>query len=133
VSALRARIFALLTAIAVMLPGGAASPAHYFCRMAERVQAACCCAGAQDPHDSAPRTEVQPQDCCEKLAQPSRATASSADQPALDVPSPALGTLLPVDAWVGTAGGSSHVALRQARSPPSLGPPLFITHCSFLS
>jgi len=129
----RARIFALLTAIAVLLPGGAAAPAHYFCRMMERVQPACCCAGARNEHTAVRRAEVRHADCCERLTQPSHATASAAEEPALAVPAAAVLAVLPVYAWLGQAVSSDHSTARQARSPPSLGPPLFIAHCSLLS
>ena len=131
-SALRARIFALLTAIAVLLPGGALAPTHYFCRMMERVQPACCCAGARE-QKPVRAAELRRQDCCEKLAQPSRARSSAADEAALDLPGPALAMRIPVYAWVGDAVRSSSKSERQARSPPSLGPPLYITHCSLMS
>jgi hypothetical protein len=101
--------------------------------MMEQVTPTCCCAGERHEPDAAGQAQAQGKGCCEQLAQPSRATANTAQEPALNVPAPALATLLPVYVWVGDAASTLGATPRQARSPPSVGPPLFITHCSFLS
>jgi hypothetical protein len=135
--ALRARIFALLAAIALMLPSGAAARAAYFCRMMERVMPSCCCRGAHAAHaarEEARQAKASSPDCCERFGTPSRAPASAAAcDAALQVPSAALLSLLPIDvvfaapALVGAERGS------QARAPPRGEPPLFIVHCALLS
>jgi len=124
---------ALLTAIALLLPSGAVARTYYFCRMMDRAQSACCCAGERASHDAVRRAELRRPDCCEQVAKPARATASTSLDPALDVPKAALATLLPIEVWVGEALSATNAAPRQARAPPGVGPPLFITHCSFLS
>jgi hypothetical protein len=128
----RTRIVALLAAIALMLPSGAVARAHYFCKMMERVMPACCCAGEHDDAVAAPAAKASAPSCCERLQSPTRASASSASLSGPDVPSAALASVLPDFRLEG--GPAAVVGLHepQARAPPSLGPPLFVSYCVFL-
>jgi hypothetical protein len=101
--------------------------------MMEQVVPTCCCAGQRREPEASGQAQAQGKGCCEQLAQPSRATTNAAQEPALEVSAPALAALLPVYAWTFEAASALGTTPRQARSPPSVGPPLFITHCSFLS
>jgi hypothetical protein len=121
----------VLAVLGLLLVAVAPTRSHYFCKMMGRAVAECCCAGRDAAHDSAGPTLRAP-DCCERLvpasqpvwlaqrdAAPSLFTAPFALTPALLEPPPPAYRLLAV-----TPPG--------ARAPPSLGPPLFIVHCSLL-
>lgn len=134
--ALRARIVALLAAIAMMLPNGAAARAAYFCRMMERVMPSCCCSGAHAAHgarDEPRQAKAGSPDCCERVGAPNRAPAGAASDAELQVPSAALVSLLPIDVLFAApvALGAEHAS--SARGPPPRARPLFIVHCSLLS
>jgi hypothetical protein len=131
--AFRARILALVAAIALMLPSGAAAGAHYFCRMAERVLPNCCCAAAHDEHESGHEVQVRGAGCCEQMLTPARAGATAANDAALELPAAGLATVLPAAAWPQAPVSRLRAARARSRAPPGVGPPLFIVHCAFLS
>jgi hypothetical protein len=127
----RARLLAVLAAIALMLPGGALARASYFCRMMERVMPSCCCAHAQEREaQRAPRASAP--DCCERMEAPSRSNASPANAAVPLVAPAALLAVLPAYLDVLALLGVESAVTPQARAPPSLGPPLFVVHCSLL-
>jgi hypothetical protein len=130
---LRARIFALLAAIALMLPSGAAARPHYFCKMMDEVLSHCCCSGARSERGSERRAEVRVPGCCEQLVMPARASGSSTADMTVDVPLAGLVAVLPPYELVGASRSVLRSIERQARAPPGLGPPLFIAHCAFLT
>ena len=130
--ALRARIVAVLAVIALMLPSGAVARAHYFCKMMERVTPACCCAGQHHTAAAASGAKASAPSCCERLRSPTRASASAASAQAPDVPTAALAVVLPDFALELDSAAVVNARNPQARAPPGVGPPLFVTYCAFL-
>lgn len=127
----RARLLAVLAAIALMLPGGALARAAYFCRMMERVMPSCCCAHEQEREaERAPRASAP--DCCERLEAPSRSPAGGANAAVPLVAPAALLAVLPAYLELQAPLGVEGAFTPQARAPPSVGPPLFVVHCSLL-
>ena len=127
---LRVPLVALLTVLAVLLPGSAFGRSQYFCRMMNRVVTARCC---QEQADDLSRAGVRAPDCCEKIAPASRTLAVRAT---------AFDHKIPCVALAGIVSGMSYEVPRhveavqqavRARPPPGVGPPLFIAHCSLLT
>jgi len=85
----RVRLLALVAAIALMLPSGAAARVSYFCRMMERAVPACCCAHAK-AKQAKRETTAQAPSCCDLLSTPSRAHASAVSDSSPQVPAAAL-------------------------------------------
>jgi hypothetical protein len=130
----RARLLALVAAIALMLPSGALARASYFCRMMERSVSSCCCAHARAKlaKQTKRQTTVQAPSCCDRLTAPSRANGSAVSDGAPQVPSAALAAVLPHFLLAPLAEANVTAFAPSARAPPSVGPPLFLSHCSFL-
>lgn len=128
---LRARIVAVLAVIALMLPSGAVARAHYFCKMMERVMPACCCAG-EHTSEAAASAKASAPSCCERLLAPNRASASAAASSLPDVPAAALASVLPDFTRQGDPALVVGVRRPQARAPPGVGPPLFVSYCALL-
>jgi hypothetical protein len=129
----RARLLALVAAIALMLPSGALVRASYFCRMMERSVASCCCAHAKAKLAKQQRAAaVQAPSCCDRQAAPARAPGNAAGDGPPQVPSATLASVLPDFLLSPLADALVGAFVPSARAPPSLGPPLFLAHCSFL-
>lgn len=135
---LRTRLLALLTALAIALPLGAAGPDLYFCHVMGRTLSSCCCpdAASSSPHTRGATVgaKVQKSDCCtvvNRAVAPTipgvrdEATRLHAPLAAISValleaiPAPGLSAL--IDDPVG------------ARAPPGSGPSLFLKHCALLT
>jgi len=130
---LRARIFALFAAIALMLPSGAAARPHYFCKMVDVVMSHCCCPSARSEHGSQGEVEARGPECCERMVMPARAGGSSTNDVAVDVPVAGLIAVLSPYDLVRQPASLLRLAEQQARGPPGVGPPLFIAHCALLT
>src|SRR5450432_486074 len=78
--AVRARVFALLAALLMLLPSGASARTHYYCQMMGRVVASCCCdTGAVSQAPGAPQ-QLQVEDCCQRISAASRSAALGTHQ-----------------------------------------------------
>ena len=130
---LRARIFALLAAIALLLPSGALARPHYFCHMMERVLADSCCASQSEHGTQRQQPQVQGDECCERLLVPARAGASAASDVASEVPVAALVAVLSPYELVLLPAGEVRVAEQWARAPPGARAALFLANCALLS
>lgn len=128
--ALRAQLVALLTALAVLLPGTAFARAQYFCKMMDRVVATCCCHADRGQSCEA---QVQRTDCCEKIAPAARSATLKATGNELSIPTAAVAGVIPAPTYAFPRRIDGLVLSPQARAPPGLGPPLFILHCSLLT
>jgi hypothetical protein len=131
---LRAQLIAVLTVLAVLLPGSAFARAQYFCRMMDRVVATCCC-DADSGHRDGPSCAVQvrPTDCCEKITTGTRSATLKAISNELSIPSAAIASTVPAPVHLFPRAVEGLILPRQARAPPGVGPPLFIVHCSLLT
>lgn len=128
-----ARIFALLAALLMLLPGGAFARTQYYCAMTGRVMAARCCETETASQAPSATQEFQVTDCCQRLSAANR-NASLGTRAALhSVLTAALPALL-AEAFPATPPsdtGSSCAESTQA--PLAIGPPLFVAHCALLS
>jgi len=132
---LRARIAALLAVVLVALPAFAFAQNRYFCAAMGLVMESCCCKSASESPGAKCPVQVQAADCCELLESAEReATPAVRDGAATRVPAPALvATLSPWAVALGVDARELGGAVRQARAPPSHGPPLYLKHCVLLS
>lgn len=130
---LQTRLLALVAALALLLPGGAAAGVRYFCDMMEQVTSSCCCPREHKAKGATRSVEARAPDCCKRLASPERADAPSASDLMPQLPPAALVAILEPVASSGVESGRILAAPPQARAPPALGPPLFIVHCALLS
>lgn len=131
---LRAQLIAVLTALAVLLPGSAFARTQYFCRMMNRVVATCCCDADSSRHDHPACTaQVRSSDCCERTPIATRSLTLKAMGNELSVPSAAIASIVPAPAYVFPRVVEALALPGWARAPPIVGPPLFIVHCSLLT
>jgi hypothetical protein len=131
---LRVQLIALITALAVLLPGSAFARTQFFCRMMNRVVATCCCDTNANSADASCQPQVRATDCCEKVTTTARsATAARALDTDLSVPPALLTATVPVHVYVFPEAVGTLTRIAQARAPPGVGPPLFILNCSLLT
>lgn len=131
---LRLQLIAVLTALAVLLPGSALARTKYFCRMMNRVVATCCCdSETSSSEDSSCGPQVQASDCCEKITTAARSATVRAKATAFSVPPAALTATVPTSVYVFPKTVATLALPAHARAPPGVGPPLFILNCSFLT
>ena len=131
--AVRARIFALLAALVMLLPSGASARTEYYCRMMGRVIGAVSCDREAAPQAASPTTQLEQEDCCQRLTTPSR-NASLGTRDALE--GVAAAPLLAVSFQtfgLGPDQDSRDGYFESTQAPLAIGPPLFIVHCAFLS
>jgi hypothetical protein len=127
------RLVGLLTALAVLLPGTAFARGQYFCRMMNRVVATCCCEREETPPAEARcAAKVRMTDCCERISASARTPALKAAGADVPIPPAAIAATVPAMEYVVPRVGATRALPAQARAPPSIGPPLFIAHCSLL-
>src|SRR5438046_2710010 len=129
---LRLRLVALFAGVALLLPEAAFARTHYFCRMMDRVlESACCCDGdgSQNVDIGA---KVEAPDCCARVTPPSRSVAPNAPDVTVSVPEASIVTVLTGPVGAPLPARDLGTSEKLARGPPPLGPPLFLTHCSFL-
>jgi hypothetical protein len=129
---LRAQLIAVLTVLAVLLPGSVFARTEYFCRMMNRVVATCCC-DADSGHDPSYAAQVRSTDCCERITTGTRSATLKATGNEFSIPSLAIPATVLAPAYVFPRVVHALVSPRQARAPPGVGPPLFIMHCSLLT
>ncbi len=128
----RARIFALLAAVIMLLPSGAPARSQYYCRMMGRIVASSACDEAAS-RAVGPAPELQLADCCQRLTSSSRnAALGTLDAPPGIAP-PALVATAPQLFPVRFQGGAAVSFAEATQSPLAIGPPLFIAHCALLS
>lgn len=125
------RLQLLLTALIVLLASAAADRSQYFCKMMGRTVVECCCAVEHSQH-RARRATVQAPDCCERLAASQQPLAITSHDATL--PDFALAMSVATPPFTHPERGFRVLpALDPAmRSPPGVGPPLFISHCALL-
>jgi hypothetical protein len=133
---LRVQLIAVLTALAVLLPGSAIARTQFFCRMMNRVVATCCCdsdADTQSRDDASSVPQVRASDCCEKITTAARSAAVRVLATDYSVPPAALTATVLTPVYVFPKTVATLTLPAQARAPPGVGPPLFILNCSFLT
>jgi len=126
------RLLALLAALLVLLPGGAAARTQYLCHATGRVLASCCCKSSA--RVSPPETRIRAKGCCDLVSSAERAAMPRSCSEATRLPAPAfLASTAPFIPVMRDAPSSEDESPRpRTRAPPALGPPLFLAHCAFL-
>jgi hypothetical protein len=132
---LRVQLIAVLTAVAVLLPGGALGRTRFFCHMMNRVVATCCCDGdSKEDGASSCEVRVRSTDCCERLSAAARTpTLKALGTENISVPAAAVTAAVLTPVYVFPRTIASVSLPRQARAPPIVGPPLFLAKCSLLT
>ena len=128
----RARIFALLAALVMLLPSGASARTQYYCRMMGRVVASSACDHEAASKPAGPTQELQLVDCCQRLSSSSR-SASLGTLAAVQQVAPAASVPASAAFAVGLVPDSGSFCAQSTQAPLAIGPPLFIVHCAFLS
>ena len=130
--AVRARIFALLAALVMLLPSGASARTQYYCRMMGRIVASSACEQAAAPKLASPAQELRLADCCQRLSSSSR-TASLGTLEAVHDVAPAASVPTTGPLVVGLVRDSDGFCAESTQAPLAIGPPLFIVHCALLN
>jgi hypothetical protein len=129
--AVRARIFALLAALVMLLPSGASARTQYYCRMMGRVVASSAC-DSKASKAASPVRELQPADCCQRLSSSSRSASLGTLEAVHDV-APAASVAASQSFVVGLFGDSEGFCAESRQAVLAIGPPLFLVHCALLS
>jgi hypothetical protein len=128
----RARIFALLAALVMLLPSGASARTQYYCRMMGRIVASSACENEAASKAASPAQELQLADCCQRLSSASRCASLGTLEAVRDL-APAASVAAPQPFVVGLRGHSGSICAESTQAPLAIGPPLFMVHCALLS
>jgi hypothetical protein len=131
--AVRARVLALLTALIMLLPGGASARTQYYCSMMGRVMASCCC--ETDAVSQAPSAaqEFQVQDCCQRVASANRNASLGTRHVLRGVVAAAVLSTVSEAFRVSPRSDTGSSCAESTQAPLAIGPPLFVVHCALLS
>jgi len=127
--------------LVMLLPDGASPRTQYYCRMMGRIVLSSACdneaaAKACDNEAAAkaanPAQQFQRADCCDRLTSSSRNASLGTLDAVPDVPH-AASVAAPEPLLVGLLRDSGRVCAESTQAPLTIGPPLFIAYCAFLS
>jgi hypothetical protein len=130
--AVRARIFALLAALVLLLPGGASGRSQYYCQMLGRVVASCCCEMASASQAPGAAQELEAADCCQRISSSTRGASLSARDAFQGIAAAVLPNALAV-AFAPCPRGDTGTCTELTQAPLAIGPPLFVAHCALLT
>jgi hypothetical protein len=132
--AVRARIFALLAALLMLLPGGAWARTQFYCPMMGHIVASCCDetdALSQAP-SAAPQLRVA--DCCQRLSSSNQGASLGTHEAFQEVAAAALPSTRPPSFGLSPREGDTGSSCAEAtQAPLAIGPPLFVAHCALLT
>lgn len=137
--AFRVKLFALLAALLVLLPGGASAHAQYYCQMTGQVVAACCCGAERSARASARSKEstslpeCRVADCCQRVSSASLAASPGAQQAFQHLATAPLSLMVPAGFRLDAQGAPRGACAEATQAPLAIGPPLFVQHCALLS
>lgn len=132
-SGVRARVFALLAALILLLPGGASARAEYYCQMMGHVVTACCCETDAASKAPAPTQELQAADCCQRISSAARSASLGTHEALKVMAAAALAAIAPEPIGVAVAVDTGSSCAESTQAPLAIGPPLFVKHCALLS
>lgn len=121
----------LLAALVLLVSGSALGGQRYFCRMAGRVVADCCCEGVRAPEGVARTRTVTPADCCERIQADSGAQLGRAVGASESFPSAALASIVAEPSYELPGFRVLPAFAQPSRGPPPR-PQLFVLHCALL-
>jgi hypothetical protein len=135
---LRTRLLALLTALAIALPLGAAGGDLFFCHVMGRTLASCCCPGATSSsrhvRNATLDAKIEKSNCCTVVEREVMPTIPGIRDEATRVDAPLAAISMAL--FEAIPGPSLRALLDdpvRARAPPGSGPPLFLKHCALLT
>ena len=128
----RARLFALVATLVALIAAAAPTRTHFFCHMRERVVSACCCPKEDTHGHRVAQSTARAPDCCERIASASRSAVAAAHDFDASVPPAAMVAILAVYERIEPPREVGLSATAQARAPPAIGPPAFISFCRLL-
>ena len=128
----RARLFALVATLVALIAAAAPARAHFFCHMRERVVSACCCPKEATHADKVAQPTASAPDCCERIAAASRDAVAAAHDVDASAPSAQMVAILAAYERIEPPHEIGLSATAQARAPPAIGPPAFISFCRLL-
>ena len=131
--AVPARLFALLAALVMLLPGAASARTQYYCRMVGHVVGSAACDNDAESKASGPAQEFRLQDCCQRLSSANRSASLGTPDAVNDVARAAHFATLPQAFALELVGGPVAFCAESTQAPLAIGPPLFIVHCALLS
>src|SRR5882724_7500333 len=131
--AVRARIFALLAALVMLLPSGASARTQYYCRMMGRIVASSSCGNEGASQAPSRAQELQAADCCQRLSSSSRSSSVGTRQALRGVAAAALLTRIDQPSEMDRLNDTGSSCAESTQAPLAIGPPLFVLHCSLLS
>lgn len=125
------RLQLLLVALVALLATAWSDRSHYFCKMMGRATAECCCAAWHaEAREDGPTAKAP--DCCELIGATKPPTALSQQAAPASLQVVALAATLPAYEYAEPSFSLVEPPSSQARAPPAIGPPFYITHCSLL-
>jgi hypothetical protein len=131
--AVRARLFALLAALVMLLPSGASARTQFYCRMMGHIVATSSCDNRSASEPASRAQEFQLADCCQRLSSSSRNAVLGTLDAVHHVAPAALVATVPQFFAAGPLSDSGSGRVEPTHSPLAIGPPLFIANCALLS
>ena len=135
---LRTRLLALLTALAIALPVGAAGRDLYFCHVMGRTLSSCCCPGATSSslhvRTATVDAKIEKSNCCTVVEHEVTPTIPGIRDEATRVHAPLAA--ISVALFEAIPGPNLRALLDapvRARAPPGSGPPLYLKNCALLT
>jgi hypothetical protein len=131
--AVRARIFALLAALVLLLPGGASARTLHYCQMLGRVVASCCCETASASQAPGAAQELEAADCCQRISSSTRSASLGTREGFRGVTAAALPSASSVQFAPSPRRDTASSCTEVTQAPLAIGPPLFVAHCALLT
>src|SRR5450432_2592208 len=131
--AVRARIFALVAALVMLLPSGASAHTQYYCRMMGLIVGSVSCENEGASQAASPVQQAREADCCQRLSSAGRSASLGTREAVRSVVAAALLSTTPQPLGGGLQRATGSFCAESTQAPLAIGPPLFIVHCAFLS
>jgi hypothetical protein len=126
------KLFALLAALLLLLPGGVPAHAQFYCQMTRQLVASCCCGSEGAAHASS-RTQApvacRVADCCRRISS-SAVAPSPGTLPAMQLMATAQRSFSVPSEFPSCPPG---ICAKSTQAQLAIGPPLFVEHCALLS
>ena len=129
----RARVFALLAALVLLLPSGAWARSQYYCRMMGGLVPSCCCGADARSQSAKHAQELQDANCCQRISPSTRSVLLSTPEAVRELALPATLAVVCVSADITPQPDTGTSCTESTQAPLAIGPPLFVMHCALLS
>lgn len=129
----RARLFALVAALLLLLPGGAIARAQYYCPMMGLIVASCCDEADSVAQGPSATPKLQVADCCQRLSSSSRSASVGTREALGGLAVATLLTTVALPIGLEPPSDARSACSESTQAPLAVGPPLFVMHCALLS